>query len=267
MFAKKWTPKEEALLAKHTLDELEVLLPGRTRSAIKSRMERLNTWGPKEWERYELEVLPSNSQIDAELLSEISERLPQRHRDEVWLKLKSRGCVWTKNSEDLYPDHGKKWTKEETDLFPTDLNVTKEILAEVTAKLPRRKPDNIWPKMKKMGYIWVPEEKPSEVKPAEETELATCIAAEIGFSRRAKTRLEPAFDAPDRRDEIAKLLELPQDFTQLELIKALQARVTVFPWEMQVTEAQVVAIREPTYDNKVVAARELIRKLEEFLSV
>jgi hypothetical protein len=160
-FAKRWTPQElELLLSTEDLDELEKLIPNRSRSAIKTRRE-LVLAGP--WTNEELSLFPDNKIVNSAVVQELVEKLPGKTRNVVWNKLKERGYIWDKSfsaeatEDNPYPDHGKKWTKEETAKFPKDKVVTPEILAEVQALLPRRKPTSVWSKMKTEGYVWVEE--------------------------------------------------------------------------------------------------------------
>lgn len=179
---KKWTKAEEDILKQeYTIDELVELLPGRTKGAIIKRLEMVTTWDRSPWTEEEIALFPREQLVNTDILNKLSDKLPSRHKDQIWKKLKSRGYIWDKEykpeaSEDNpYPDHGKKWTLEETSLFPKEKEVTADILAEVQAKLPRRKPSTIWPKMKKEGYIWVKEEEEATV--AQGTTSLECYIA------------------------------------------------------------------------------------------
>lgn len=163
---KKWTKAEEDILkGEYSIDELMTLLPGRTKGAIIKRLEMVTTWDRSVWSEEELLLFPREQVVNSQILAELSDKLPTRHKDQIWRKLKSQGYIWDKGfvaeqtEDNPYPDQGKKWTAEELKAFPEAKEVNAEILAQVQAKLPRRKPSAIWPKMKKEGYIWVKEEE------------------------------------------------------------------------------------------------------------
>lgn len=245
MYGRKWTSLELSILA--TTDDIAILqakLPNRTLSAIKKKKKDLALPDSEPWTQEELSLLPSNKIFGKSTLLDLTSKLPTRTRDEIYRKLKASGYTWDSTTpeetteDNPYPDHGKKWTKEEISKFPENKEVTPEILAEVQALLPRRKPTSIWPKMKSEGYIWV---APEEDKVQEATSLnkeeayVLSLAYELGFrtsNERGQPTLSPALPKQeDLRPQIAKNLNLPEDFNSGELLYAIVERVSPFPWD------------------------------------
>jgi hypothetical protein len=233
-FAKRWTPQElDILLSTQDLDELEELLPNRSRGAIKSRLE-IVTSSP--WTEDELKLFPENKVVNSLVMKELTDKIPGKTRNVIWQKLKESGYIWDKSfsaessDDNPYPDHGKKWTQEEIARFPQNKEVTAEILAEVQALIPRRKPTSIWPKMKSKGYVWAGAE---EV----ETKSPSVVQNSIG--------------------------KLSTD----ELILELISRLSPLPWDAtcykEISEAY--RTRSPKYIE--VAALKLHKEIGEYLNV
>lgn len=243
MYGRKWTNLELSIIA--TTDDIAILqakLPNRTLSAIKKKKKDLTLPDSEPWTQEELSLLPSNKVFDKAILLDLASKLTTRTRDEIYRKLKASGYTWDSTTpeepteDNPYPDHGKKWTKEETSKFPENKEVTPEILAEVQALLPRRKPTSIWPKMKSEGYIWVaPEEDKVQAPINKDEAYILSLAYELGFrasSERGQPTLSPALPKQeDLRPQIAKNLNLPEDFNSGELLYAIVERVSPFPWD------------------------------------
>lgn len=286
-FGKRWSSAELALLeTTDDLSELAVLLPDRTLGAIKKKRLEVGTLSTKPWTEEEVLQFPTERVVNRVILAELADKL-SRSRDQVWKKLKSRGYVWDKDFQEEateanpYPDHGKKWTAEELALFPKDKLVNAEILEQVQALFPRRKPTSIWPKMKKEGYIWdKPEEEKSELAMTSEGEVILAhtpeeeyvlsIAYELGFrqpSRGSQPTLEPHLKSTgEQRPNIAERFDLPEDFTAGELYYAIGTRITPFPWEMEPIEEVAAAYRNRDQTSIRAAAQALHDKLGKYLN-
>lgn len=279
-FGKRWTKQElDILSSTDDFEELAILLPNRTLGAIKSKRKELTTFSSEAWTEDEILKFPSERVVNTLILQEVAEKLPNRSKDQIWKKMKSRGYIWDKDfkaeatEENPYPDHGKKWTAEELSRFPADKNVDAEILKEVQALFPRRKPSSIWPKMKKEGYIWIPSEEIKEEEVisslSSEEELIFSIAYELGFRKPEKgiTGLQPYLQKPaDRRSDIANKFDLPEDFTQGELHYAIGTRITPFPWEMEPIPEVVTAHHYRDHNSILEAAKALHSRLEAFIN-
>jgi hypothetical protein len=233
-------------------------------------------------------VFPKERLVNTTILYKIAEALPNRTRDQIWKKMKSMGYVWDKDfreevsENNPYPDHGKKWTEEEIGLFPENKTVNKEILEEVIAKLPRRKPSSIWPKMKKEGYIWeAEEEKPSLAMTKEgevilahtpEEKFAISLVYELGFRQPSRLSKQPTLQpyitpSSDHNSyAIAECFNLTPDFTAGELYYAIGTRITPFPWEMEPIEEVAAAYRNRDQASIKAAAQALHAKLERYLN-
>jgi hypothetical protein len=286
VFGKRWTNAELDLLkTTDELEELTILLPSRTKGAIKKKLLEVRSGSSDIWTEEELLQFPTERVVNKLILAAVAEKL-SRSRDQVWRKMKSRGYVWDKDfkeeatEDNPYPDHGKKWTPEELALFPEDKLVNAEILEKVQALFPRRKPTSIWPKMKKEGYVWdkVEEEKPQLDTAEEEASLThtpqenfvLSLAYELGF--RAPTRgsayaLEPYLNpTSNERASIANKFDLPEDFTSGELYYAIGTRITPFPWEMEPIEEVATAYRNRDQASVKAAAQALYDKLGKYLN-
>lgn len=282
VFNRKWTNAElSALKQTNDIDELVNLIPGRTKSAIQKKIKELANYNPDPWTDVELSVFPSNKLVNKKILLEITEKLPNRHRDQVWKKLKSMGYVWDKeyteeqSDDNPYPDHGKPWRKEEMAHFPENKFVTKEILAQVQAALPRRKPSSIWPKMSKEGYIWQAEvaeaqETPQLPEISREENFVLDIAYELGFKSpqigSRQPTLSPAIKRDPNKEAIADHFDLTDDYTSGDVYYALQKRVTPFPWEMSHSEEIAEAYKKRDSASIKEAAKVLHARLESYLN-
>jgi hypothetical protein len=245
MYGRKWTNLELSILA--STDDIAVLqakLPNRSLKAIKSKKKEISLPGSLPWTQEEIALLPKEVVFNKATLLDLMSKLPTRTREEIYKKLQASGYKWESTApeeateDNPYPDSGKKWTKEEISLFPENKEVTSEVLAEVQALLPRRKPTAIWPKMKSEGYIWVStvEDKIQEVTPLNKDEAyVLSLAYELGFrasNERGQPTLSPALPKQeDLRPQIAKNLNLPEDFNSGELLYAIIERVSPFPWD------------------------------------
>jgi hypothetical protein len=279
-FGKRWSIAELAILeSTNDLNELEALLPDRTPGAIKKKkLDGVTSSAPKKWTEEEILQFPTDKVVNKVILAAVSTQL-SRNRDQVWKKMKSLGYTWDKDfvveitEDNPYPDHGKLWTTEELALFPKDKVVNEEILNQVRALFPRRKPTSIWPKMKKEGYIWDVQELPTtnEVISARtpEEEYVLSLAHEMGFSvpQRGQPSLSPTLkNITSHREKIAQDFQLSDDFTSGELYYALGTRITPFPWEMEPIKEVATAYRNRDQASIYAAAKALHNKLEEFLN-
>ena len=296
MIYTKWSKEETFILETNMekdLDELEKLLPARSRGSISSKIRKLDgciapSSGNK-WTEEEIEEFPEDKNVDSKILSEIAQRLPLRNKNSIWKKLKSLGYIWIKSDADLtptednpYPMHGKPWTQEEIDQFPVTKIVNVDILKETQDKIPLRKPTAIWPKMRTLGYIW--EEKESvEAAPVDvvkelspDAQYLVSFLHELGFrnpsfQKRGVTTLGmDAFKAFDietnHHDEIAEKYDLPKDFNSRQLHYALGSVSTAFPWEMSLLPEMLAAQKDPTILNVKAAAQALKARLEDYLN-
>ena len=283
-FGKRWSKAELALLeTTDNLDELSALLPDRTRGAIKKKRIEATTFSPEPWTDEELAKFPTERLVNKAILVELANTIG-RSRDQLWKKMKSQGYVWDKDfkeevSEDNpYPDHGRIWTEEELALFPKNKLVNAEILEQVQALLPRRKPTSIWPKMKKEGYVWDGDEsaKPqiatnhAILERTPEENFVLSLAYELGFrapSRGSAYALEPYLKpTTNEREAIASKFDLSEDFTSGELYYALGTRITPFPWEMEPIQEVALAYRNRDSKSIMEAAKALHSRLEEFIN-
>ena len=288
VFGKRWSNAELAVL--NTTDDIEELkskLPDRTAGAIRAKIAQLNKEPTEKkisepWTRVEIDQFPTNKKVDKDILSEVAEKL-HRDKNTVWKKMKSLGYEWVKTEavpteDNPYPMHGLKWTEEELTHFPEAKEVTKEILDEVIAKIPLRKPSSMWPKMKKEGYIWVaPEEpaKPIEEQKVEETltedeKYVLSLAHELGFrvkNDQKSPAIEPGLeDKYGYKNRIATDFELSQDFTSGELYYAIGQRISPFPWEMNHCDEVAQAYAKRDKESIMKAAKALHQILEEFIN-
>lgn len=292
IFGKRWSKLElDALKLSNDIDELRRLLPERTEGAIKSKILQLSKdpepkESPAPWTRAELDQFPTEMKVDKLILHSLAEKLG-RDKNNLWKKMKSLGYVWVKSTEPLkatednpYPMHGQKWTDEELALFPQEKEVTKEILDEVIAKIPFRKPSSIWPKMKKEGYIWVAPEEPVtatlkqvfEDAPTltEDEKYVLSLAHELGFRKRNNQKspaIEPGLeDKYSCRDRIVTDFGLKEGFTSGELYYAIGHRITPFPWEMERIPEVAEAYAKRDSKSVLEAAKALHARLEEFIN-
>lgn len=293
-----WSQQETQILKNNIgkdLDDLEKLLPARSRGSISSKIRKLsgqNTSTPSsgtKWTEAEIAHFPQDKNVDSKVLSEVAQKLPLRNKTSIWKKLKSLGYIWVKTELDLtptednpYPMHGKPWTQEEIDQFPAAKIVNEEILGQTKARIPLRKPTSIWPKMKTLGYIWEEKEQ-VEAAPVEvvkeltpDAQYLVSLLHELGFrnpsfQKRGVTTLDmDAFKAFDietnRREEIAKKYDLPEDFNSRQLHYAIGSISTVFPWEMSPLPEMLAAQKDPTILNIKAAAQALKARLEDYLN-
>lgn len=271
-FGKRWTRVEIDTLSKSDdLEELKLLLPGRTLGAIKKKLLETRTWSPDPWTEDDLLKFPQNRVVNKAILYELEEVLG-RPRDQIWRQMKSQGYTWDANyteeatDDNPYPDQGKKWTQEEINLFPIEKLVNQEILESVCQLIPRRKSSAIWAKMKKEGYIWQKEEKPTEAAQTFSSDEAyvLAVAQELGFSGKCKAQLQPLINITERREDIADQFDLTDDFTQGELLYSIVQRISPLPWEMN--HIPEVAQAYKTGKGILEAAKALHKELEEFIN-
>lgn len=282
-FGKRWTKEElNKLSITDDIAELTLLLPDRTLGAIKKKKLELLYSYSNEWKDEELLEFPLEDKVVNKLiLSNIAARIPNKSRDQIWRKMKSIGYVWDKDfqaeitEDNPYPDHGKKWTAEEIALFPVDRNVTAEILEGIQALFPRRKPSSIWPKMKKEGYVWVSEEKEEAAAPeqqslSKEESYVLSLAHELGFSattKRGEPSLAPGLkNVQDHREEIAANFNLSKDFNSGELLYALIARISPFPWDSAEYPEVTKAYKDRSRESTLEAAKVLHKALESYIN-
>lgn len=281
VFGKRWSKEEIAILSKtDDLEELQILLPNRTLGAIKKkRLEQLN-FTASAWTEEELLKFPTERVVNKAVLADLASKLPDRDKSQIWKKLKAKGYLWDKDfveevsEANPYPDHGKKWTDAELAHFPKEKEVTKEILEEVQALLPRRKPSSIWPKMKNEGYTWVAEEKETSTEVvaqelSKEEKYILSLAYELGFRKAGigHTSLEPQLtNVEDHRAEIAKKFYLPEDFTSTQLSYAITTRMSPLPWEMEMIPELLTAYASKDRDSILAAAKVLHAKLGRFIN-
>lgn len=284
VFGKRWSNAELSILnSSEDIKELAILLPTRTEGAIRSKIAQLKK-DPvfKEpntpWDQEELDQFPTEKEVNKPILYALADKLG-RDKNHLWKKMKSMGYIWVKSVPEVtkdnpYPMHGLKWTDEELALFPAEKEVTTEILNEIIAKIPMRKPSSIWPKMKKEGYIWVSDEpevtEQQVVKGLSKDELyVLSLAYELGFRKpeSGSISLEPQLtNVEDHRAKIAKKFYLPDDFTSTDLFLALNARITPFPWEMEPLEEVQAAYRNRDQASILEAAKVLHSRLERFIN-
>ena len=284
VFGKRWSNAELSILNSYEdIKELAILLPTRTEGAIRSKIAQLKK-DPvfKEpntpWDQEELDQFPTEKEVNKPILYALADKLG-RDKNHLWKKMKSMGYIWVKSVPEVtkdnpYPMHGLKWTDEELALFPAEKEVTTEILNEIIAKIPMRKPSSIWPKMKKEGYIWVSDEpevtEQQVVKGLSKDELyVLSLAYELGFRKpeSGSISLEPQLtNVEDHRAKIAKKFYLPDDFTSTDLFLALNARITPFPWEMEPLEEVQAAYRNRDQASILEAAKVLHSRLERFIN-
>ena len=266
-FHPKWSTEEINILKTYNdIDTLVKLLPRRTKSAIEAKRVAV-----REWTEEEIALFPKTTEVTAEILKPLAAKLSVDSRA-LWNVLKARGHVWSTDSSEggsqlsqEYPMHGKPWTNAELALFPADktVPVTKEVLNEIIAKIPTRKPTSIWPRMKKEGYIWdtESEEATTETKIGDDEALVLSIAYELGFKSTRKPgqrTLTPELkNVEDRREQIAKKFELSKDFTSAELLYKIMMTLSPLPWDQQGYPEVLEAYRNPTHENKKKAAKVL----------
>lgn len=287
VFGKKWTKAELSILdTSDDINELKKRLPDRTLGAIKAKIAQLQTIPEPgavsvPWTVEEIALFPKTQKVDKAMLLELTEKLEFRDKNAVWRKLKSMGHIWVKTeieepSEDNpYPMHGKLWTEEELALFPVDRIVTKEIIDEVAAKLPLRKPSSIWPKMKKEGYVWEQQEevvaKAPVVNPLTSSEkYILSLAHELGFraqTQRGVPSLDPQLNGvEDRREQIARNFNLDEDFTGGELYYAIGGRISPLPWDIASFPEVATAHRKRDPESILAAAKVLHKALEAYIN-
>lgn len=275
VFGKKWTKAELDLLnTSNDIEELALLLPERKPSAIKKKLVEQRTWSKAPWTEDEIIQFPREKVVNKVMLYSLEDKLAPRTRDEIWHKMLKMGYTWDKSfkeevtEDNPYPDHGKKWTKEEMAVFPEDKLVTAEILDEVIAKIPRRKPTSIWPKMKKEGYIWQAAEKEEEAvieaQPvmSEDEAYVLGIASELGFNK----MLAPNISVSSDRTQIADQFDLEDEFTSGELLYAITNRISPFPWDMTPLPEVAKAYRTNKQADKMEAAKALYAKIGKFIN-
>jgi hypothetical protein len=290
VFGKRWSKEElDVLSVSDDIEELVKKLPDRTKGAIKAKILQLSQDPePKAafppWTRVEIDQFPTERRVDKTILTALAGKLG-RDKSNLWRKLKSLGYVWVKSEalseptdDNPYPMHGLKWTGEELAHFPEDKEVTKEILDEVAAKIPLRKPSSIWPKMKKEGYIWIAPEEPAkpvveqvvEETLTEDEKYVLSLAHELGFRtshNKKSPNIEPGLeDKYGCKDRIATNFNLPADFTSGELFYAIGQRITPFPWDMEHQEEIAKAYRDRDRKSILEAAKALHQTLEEFIN-
>lgn len=274
VFGKKWTKAElDILNTSSDIEELATLLPGRTQVAIKKKLIEQRTWSKAPWSQEELIQFPAEKVVNKVILHSLEDKLSPRTRDEIWVKMKAMGYIWDSgfkeevSDENPYPDHGKKWAKEELALFPVDRLVTAEILDDIIAKIPRRKPTSIWPKMKKEGYIWQAAEKEEVVTQAQPTlseneAYVLGIASELGFNK----LLAPNINVSSDRTQIADQFDLEDEFTSGELLYAITNRISPFPWDMTPLPEVAKAYRTNKQADRMEAAKALYAKIGKFIN-
>lgn len=287
VFGKRWSKAELTILdTSNDINELKKRLPDRTLGAIKTKKAQLQyNQEPTvsvPWSAEEIALFPKTQKVDKAMLAELAEKLEFRDKNAIWKKLKSMGHVWIKTEieepteDNPYPMHGKLWTEEELALFPTDKIVTKEIIDELAAKLPLRKPSSIWPKMKKEGYVWEQQEekvvaKSIEVNPLSNNEkYVLSIAHELGFraqTQRGVPSLEPQLTGvEDCREQIASKFNLPEDFTGGELYCAIGGRISPLPWDIASFPEVATAHRKRDPESILAAAKVLHKALEAYIN-
>lgn len=252
--------------------------------AIKAKIAQLQT-NPEPgavsvpWTAEEIALFPKAQKVDKAMLLELTEKLEFRDKNAVWRKLKSMGHIWVKTEieeptdDNPYPMHGKLWTEEELALFPTDRIVTKEIIDEIAAKIPLRKPSSIWPKMKKEGYVWEQQEEVVAKAPVVNTltsneKYILSLAHELGFrAQRGVPSLDPQLNGvEDCREQIASKFNLPEDFTGGELYCAIGSRISPLPWEMANFPEVAQAHRKRDPESILAAAKVLHKALEAYIN-
>ena len=276
VFGKRWTKAELSILdTSNDINELKKLLPERTSGAIKTKKTQLKyTQEPSvPWSAEEIALFPKTQKVDKAMLLELTEKLEFRDKNAIWKKLKSMGHVWVKTEieepteDNPYPMHGKLWTDEETAMFPVNKIVTKEIIDEVAAKLPLRKPSSIWPKMKKEGYVWEQQEAPVNPLTSDEKYILS-LAHELGFrAQRGVPSLDPQLKGvEDHREQIARNFNLDEDFTSGELYCAIGGRISPLPWDMANYPEVATAHRKRDPESILAAAKVLHKALEAYIN-
>lgn len=288
-FGKKWSKVEIAVLDMwDDIEELKKKLPDRTVGAIKSKIAQLNKDPePKKassmpWTEEEIALFPREEKINKAILESLAQKLKPRDKSSIWRKLKSMEYVWEATAaepteDNPHPNHGKLWTAEELAQFPAEKLVNKEILYEVIAKIPLRKPTSIWPRMKKDGYIWdTPEEEETVKETVEIVQLSDdekyvlSFAHELGFRSKAQRNspsLNPGLkDVADYREKISVDFELPLDFTSGELYYAVGNRISPFPWDSFSHPEIAKAYRDRDRKSILEAAKVLHQALEDYIN-
>lgn len=288
-FGKKWSKVEIAVLAtSEDIEELKKKLPDRTNGAIKSKIAQLKKDPePKTtiftpWTEEEIALFPREEKVNKAILEDLARKLKPRDKNSIWKKMKSMEYVWESTiseptEDNPYPNHGKLWTAEELAQFPTEKLVNKEILDEVTTKIPLRKPTSIWPRMKKDGYIWdAPEEEETAkeivetIQLSEDEKYVLSFAHELGFrskAQRGSPALNPGLkEVEDYREKISVDFELPLDFTSGELYYAVGNRISPFPWDSFNHPEIVKAYRDRDRKSILEAAKVLHQALEDYIN-